>query len=158
MERGFKIQGVLVSVSGVGILIQGPSGSGKTFAALGLMSKGHRLVSDDLVELYLDGDGNLMGKSVEEHVRMELRGVGVFRAGALFDDATVSCSPVNLVVDLDTYDPARDAGRTEPETGVIDLMGCERVKVRLPLVRGSDTALLIELLARLFRQGGMVTP
>lgn len=158
MNRGFKIQGVLVAVSGVGILIQGPSGSGKSLAALRLMSKGHRLVSDDLVELYLDGDGNLMGKSVEEHVRIELRGLGVFRVEALFDDATASCSPVDLVVDLDTYDPGKDAGRTEPETNVIDLMGCERAKVRLPLARGSDAALLIELLARLFLQRGMVKP
>ena len=155
MTSGFKIQGVLVAVDGVGVLIQGPPGVGKSLAALRLMNKGHRLVSDDLVELYLDGDGKLMGKPVEEQVRIELRGLGIFRARALFDDATASYSPVDLVVHLDTYDPGRDAGRTEPEMSIIDLMGCELAKIRLPLARGSDAALFIELLARVFKQRGL---
>ena len=146
-----KIQAVLVVVHGVGVLIQGPSGSGKSLIALHLMNRGHRLVSDDLVELFVCADGRLMGKPVEEKVRIELRGLGIFQAHVLFDDATTSCSSIDFAVELDTYDPRRDAGRMEPETGALHLMGRDLLKIRLPLTRGSDPALLVELLARVYK-------
>lgn len=151
-----RIQAVLVVVHGVGVLIQGPSGSGKSLIALHLMSRGHRLVSDDLVELFVCADGRLMGKPVEEKVKIELRGLGIFQAHVLFDDATTPCSSVDFAIELDTYDPSRDAGRMEPETGVLNLMGCDLLKIRLPLTRGSDPALLVELLARVYKNQGTV--
>lgn len=151
-----KIQAVLIAVDGVGVLIQGPPGSGKSLIALHLMSRGHRLVSDDLVELFFSADGSLMGAPVEEKARIELRGLGIFQAHVLFDDATTPCSSIDLAVELARYDPRKDAGRTEPETGVLHLMGCDLLKIRLPLTRGSDPALLVELLARIYKKQGTV--
>lgn len=46
-----SIHGVLVDVYGEGILIMGESGIGKSEAALELIKRGHRLVTDDVVEI-----------------------------------------------------------------------------------------------------------
>lgn len=151
-----RIQGVLVDVGGVGVLIQGPPGIGKSLAALHLMSRGHKLVSDDLVQISVSEDGKLVGMPVEEQVRIEVRGLGIYRARALFDEGTSAASSIDFAVNLETYDPLVDVGRTEPEMTAIQIMGCELQRIRLPLTRGSDPALLIELLAKLFRSHGTV--
>jgi HPr kinase/phosphorylase len=153
-----KISGVLVKVHDVGVLIRGPSGAGKSLAALTLMQRGHRLVSDDLVEVVAGEGGTPVGRSVEENVRIEIRGLGVFSAASLFPVGTVSSAPIDLVVDLDAYDPARDAGRTTPETGQFRLLQSDIPTVRVPLPSRADPALLIELLARRFKEAGTVTP
>ena len=118
-----KTRGVLVMVHGVGVLIRGPSGAGKSLAALNLMRRGHSLISDDLVEVTLDPAGDIVGRSVEEEVRIEVRGLGIFAARTLFLHAVVPSSRIDFVVDLDTYDHSRDAGRMVPETGTLRLFG-----------------------------------
>ena len=55
------IHGVLVDVYGVGVLIMGESGIGKSEAALELIKRGHRLVSDDVVEIRRVSDETLVG-------------------------------------------------------------------------------------------------
>lgn len=150
------IQGVLVDIGGVGVLIQGPPGIGKSLAALHLMSRGHKLVSDDLVEISVSAEGKLVGTPLEEHVRIELRGLGIYRARTLFDEGTSPVSSIDFAVNLEMYDPLVDVGRTEPEITVIEIMGRELQRIRLPVTRGSDPALLIELLAKLFRSNGTV--
>ena len=46
-----SVHGVLVDVYGEGVLITGESGIGKSEAALELIKRGHRLVTDDVVEI-----------------------------------------------------------------------------------------------------------
>ncbi|MEJ2717696.1 MAG: hypothetical protein P8182_11225 [Deltaproteobacteria bacterium] len=145
------IQGVLVDVDGVGVLIRGPSGSGKSLAALTLMDRGHRLVSDDLLEVTEGPDESLIGRALEEDVRIEVRGLGVFSARSLFPERTVLSFPIHLVVELDAFDPARDTGRTLPEFVSTSILGKELRQIRVPVVRGMNLALLIELVVRRFR-------
>jgi HPr kinase/phosphorylase len=153
-----KVQGVLVRVNDIGVLVRGPSGSGKSLAALNLMRRGHCLVADDLVEI-VHGDGaHLIGRGVEQKVRIEVRGLGIYRAVELFPSGTAPQARIDLVVDLDAYDPKRDAGRTSPDTSVIRLMDKELTAVRLPVASGMDVALMIELVARLYERGGKVEP
>ncbi len=57
-----SIHGVLVDVYGVGVLIMGESGIGKSEAALELIKRGHRLVSDDVVEIRRVSDETLVGQ------------------------------------------------------------------------------------------------
>jgi HPr kinase/phosphorylase len=153
-----KIRGVLVMVHGVGVFIRGPSGAGKSLAALNLMRRGHSLISDDLVEVTLDPAGDIMGRSVEEDVRIEVRGLGIFAARTLFLQAVIPSSRIDFVVDLDTYDHSRDAGRMAPETGTLLLFGHDLMTVRVPLPTGVDPALLVEILAWRFKQSGTVRP
>lgn len=150
------VQGVLVVVHGVGMLIRGPSGSGKSAAALSLMRKGHQLISDDLVHVYTGPSGKPVGKALESNVRIEVRGLGIFPAESLFPGSTVPCAPIDLVVDLDAYDPVNDAGRTAPETTWTSLLGHELPAVRAPLPAGVDVSLLIELLAQLHKRNALV--
>jgi HPr kinase/phosphorylase len=153
-----RIQAVLVVVHGIGVLIRGRPGSGKSLAALNLMRRGHKLVSDDLVELAPAPDGELWGRAVEEDARIEIRGLGIYRAKTLFPDATALSSPIHLVIDLDEYDSVADAGRMIPETGVTRLLGRDILTVRVPAPIGSDPAFIIELLAKRFRESGSVNP
>jgi HPr kinase/phosphorylase len=146
-----RIQGVLVDVDGVGVLIRGPSGCGKSLAALSLMDRGHRLVSDDLVEVREGPDGVPVGRALEEDVRIEVRGLGIFSAKSLFPEGTVPSFPINLVVELDVFDPVRDTGRTLPEFVSTSILGQELLQIRVPVARGMNPALLIELVARQFR-------
>ena len=153
-----RIQAVLVVVHGVGVLVRGRPGSGKSLAALNLMRRGHKLVSDDLVEVVPGPDGEPWGRAVEEDARIEIRGVGIYKAETLFPDATALSSPIDLVVDLDEYDAGTDAGRMIPETGETRLLDRNILTVRIPAPIGSDPAMIIELLAKRFRESGSVNP
>lgn len=155
--RNTRIQGTLVVVDGTGVLIRGRPGSGKSLATLGLMDRGHHLVADDLVEVTTGTDARPVGTSVEENVRIEIRGLGIFRAQALNPGGTAPSSPIDFIVELDEYKPRSDAGRTSPDISFRQIAGCELLQVRLPVPRGADPAMLIELLARVFRTHGTVT-
>lgn len=58
-----SVHGVLVDVYGEGVLITGESGIGKSEAALELIRRGHRLVTDDVVELRKVSDDTLVGSA-----------------------------------------------------------------------------------------------
>lgn len=147
------IRGVLVLVDGTGVLIRGRSGSGKSLTALGLMQRGHRLVADDIVVLVDGPDGSVVGRSLEERVRIEVRGLGVFEAASLIADCVATEAEIDLVVDLDDYDPARDDGRISADARQTDIMGRTVTAVRLPLADRVDASIFVELLARLSRSG-----
>ena len=59
------VHGVLVDVYGEGVMITGESGIGKSEAALELIRRGHRLVTDDVVEIRKINEHTLMGTSPE---------------------------------------------------------------------------------------------
>ncbi len=141
-------QGTLVNVNGVGVLIVGQPGSGKSLAALSLMRSGHRLVADDLILVTKQGTGQLVGHAVEENVRIEIRGLGIFHAASLFKDATESSCPIDVVVELAPYLPERDSGRIDPVVTETSIMGRYLDKVLAPVLKGMDPGFLIELVVR----------
>jgi HPr kinase/phosphorylase len=153
-----RVQAVLVVVHGVGVLIRGRPGSGKSLAALNLMRQGHKLVSDDLVEVVRGVDGELWGRSLEENTRIEIRGLGIFDAEKLFPEATASSSRIDFIIDLEEYDPGIDAGRIVPETGKTDFLGKNMLTVRVPVLTGQDLFIIVELLAKRFKESGSVNP
>ncbi|MFZ5867462.1 MAG: HPr kinase/phosphorylase [Thermodesulfobacteriota bacterium] len=153
-----RIQATLVTVHGVGVLIRGPAGSGKSWAALRLMDRGHRLVSDDMVEISADPHGALIGLPVDPEVPIEVRGLGIFPAIWLFPEGTQPSASIGLVAELDSYDASRDAGRTGPETSTSNLLGVDLPVVRLPLPAGSDPGLVIEMVVRLWKSRRALIP
>jgi HPr kinase/phosphorylase len=153
-----KIRGCLVRVHGVGVFIRGLSGSGKSLTALNLMRRGHRLVADDLVEIEAEPGGALAGKPVEQDVRIEVRGLGIFKARTLFPQGVIRSSHIDFIADLDAYDPLRDAGRIEPDTEDVKLLDKTVRAVRIPLASGMDPSLLIEMLALRWSETGSVKP
>lgn len=85
-----SVHGVLVDVYGEGVLITGESGIGKSEAALELIKRGHRLVTDDVVELRKVSDDTLVGSApdITKHF-IELRGIGIVDVKALFGASSV---------------------------------------------------------------------
>ena len=94
-SKTIRINGVLVDIMGQGVLITGESGIGKSETALELVNKGHHLISDDLIEFYLDSNDEPVGRSVETIKNwLEVRGLGIinicdmFGVGAILEDLT----------------------------------------------------------------------
>ena len=108
-----SIHGVLVDVYGEGVLITGESGIGKSEAALELIKRGHRLVSDDVVEIRKVSDETLIGSApdITKHF-IELRGIGIIDVKTLFG---VSCvrdtQNIDLVIQLEEWDKDKDYDR-----------------------------------------------
>lgn len=151
------LHGDLVELYGLGVLILGKSGIGKSEAALDLVSRGHRLVADDVVRLRRISPTMLRGQAARllEH-HMEIRGVGVIDVEALFGTlATVDQGEVDLVVELVEWPGTPDRlGLIEERRALLDV---ELPVVKLPVRPGRSMALLIETAARnhLLRRRGL---
>ncbi len=108
-----SIHGVLVDVYGEGVLITGESGIGKSEAALELIKRGHRLVSDDVVELRKVSDVTLVGSApdITRHF-IELRGIGIIDVKTLFGVESVkNTQSVDLVIKLEEWDKDKEYDR-----------------------------------------------
>ena len=142
------VHGDLVEMYGLGVLILGKSGIGKSEAALDLVSRGHRLVADDVVQLRRISPSVLRGQAARllEH-HMEIRGVGVIDIEALFGTlATIDQGDVDLIVELVDWGAQSDRlGLIEEQRAVLDV---ELPLVKLPVRPGRSMALLIETAAR----------
>ena len=100
-----SIHGVLVDVYGVGVLIMGESGIGKSEAALELIKRGHRLVTDDVVEIRRVSDDTLVGSApdITKHL-IELRGIGIVDVKTLFGVQSVrETQTIDLVITLEDW-------------------------------------------------------
>jgi len=116
------------------------------------------LVADDLVEISADPNGGLTGFPVDPEARVEVRGLGIFPATWLYPEGTQPSASIGLIVELDSYEASRDAGRTIPETSASNLLGVDVPVVRLPLPANSDPGLLIEMVVRLWKSRRAVIP
>lgn len=100
-----SIHGVLVDVYGVGVLIMGESGIGKSEAALELIKRGHRLVTDDVVEIRKVSDDTLVGSApdITRHF-IELRGIGIVDVKSMFGVQSVrETQNIDLVITLEDW-------------------------------------------------------
>jgi HPr kinase/phosphorylase len=141
---------VLMDVLGLGVLIAGESGIGKSECALDLIVRGHRLVADDTVELRRRQETILIGTCPElTRHHMELRGLGVINVMELFGIAsTRSSKRVELVVQLERWDPAREYERLGLDDHFFDILGLRVPLLRMPVAPGRNIAILVEVAAR----------
>src|SRR5258706_3758197 len=144
------IHAVLMDVLGLGVLIVGESGIGKSECALDLIVRGHRLVADDTVELRRRQETILIGACPElTRHHMELRGLGVINVMELFGIAsTRSSKRVELVVQLERWDPTREYERLGLDDRFYDILGLRVPLIRLPVAPGRHIAILVEGAAR----------
>lgn len=140
--------GTLVEVFGVGVLIQGDSAVGKSEAALGLIERGHRLISDDIVivkkkEAYLEGSG----ASLTRH-HMEIRGIGIINVANLYGAVCVrNEKSIDIVVRLEVWDDNHFYDRVGLEERFTTLLGVKLPYLILPVKPGRDVVLLLETIA-----------
>jgi len=141
---------VLMDILGLGVLIAGESGIGKSECALDLIVRGHRLVADDTVEIRRRQETILIGTCPElTRHHMELRGLGVINVKELFGIAsTRSSKRVELVVQLERWDPRREYERLGLDDEHFDILGLRIPLIRMPVAPGRNIAILVEVAAR----------
>ena len=151
------IHGVLVDVYGVGVLITGESGIGKSEAALELIQRGHRLVSDDVVELRKVSDVTLVGSApdITRHF-IELRGIGIIDVKTLFGVESVKdTQSVDLVIKLEEWDRDKEYDRLGLHEEYTEYLGNKIVCHSLPIRPGRNLAIIVESAAVNHRQKKM---
>ena len=144
--------GVFLEVVGMGVLITGDSAIGKSELALELISRGHRLVADDIVDLYQVAPDTLEGRCptmLQDY--LEVRGLGILNIRSLFGEIAVKPKKnLKLIVHLEKLkdNEAFLRDRLEMHASSETLMGIEIPKVRIPVAAGRNLAVLVEVAVR----------
>ena len=152
-----SVHGVLVDVYGEGVLITGESGIGKSEAALELIKRGHRLVSDDVVEIRKVSDDTLVGTApdITKHF-IELRGIGIIDVKALFGVSSVmDTTNISLVIRLEDWDKEKKYDRLGLEENYTEYLGNKVVCHNIPIRPGRSLAIICECAAVNHRQKKM---
>ena len=152
-----SIHGVLVDVYGEGILIMGESGIGKSEAALELIKRGHRLITDDVVEIHKVSDDTLVGTSPEitRHF-IELRGIGIIDVKTLYGVESVKeTQNIDLVIKLEEWDKEKEYDRLGLNEEYTEFLGNKVVCHSIPIRPGRNLAIIVESAAVNHRQKKM---
>lgn len=151
------VHGVLVDVYGEGVLITGESGIGKSEAALELIKRGHRLVTDDVVEIRKVSEDTLIGKAPEitKHF-IEIRGIGIVDVKTLFGVSSVKeDQEIDLVIRLSEWSKDQDYDRFGMEEQYTEYLGNKVVCHNIPIRPGRNLAVICESAAVNHRQKKM---
>ena len=135
MAPMISIHGVLVDVFGEGVLIMGESGIGKSEAALELIKRGHRLVSDDITRHFI-----------------ELRGIGIIDVKTLFGVESVKdTQSIDMVIKLEEWDKDKEYDRLGMEDQYTEFLGNKIVCHSIPIRPGRNLAIIVESAAVNYR-------
>jgi HPr kinase/phosphorylase len=142
--------GVLLDIYGLGVLIEGQSGVGKSECALDLIVRGHRLISDDLVDVRRTEPGQLIGSAPEllsEHI--EIRGLGILNVRELFGVSAISgAKQIGLTIRLERWEEAEEVERLGLDAGTLDILGVAVPFFLLPVSPGRNLSTLVETAVR----------
>ena len=151
------VHGVLIDVYGIGLLLTGDSGVGKSEAALELIKRGHRLVSDDVVEIRRVSEVTLIGTAPEitKHF-IELRGIGIIDVKTLFGVCSVRDSQtIDLEIHLEEWDRNKTYDRLGTGDSYVEYLGNKVVCYSIPIRPGRNLAVIVESAAVNYRQRQM---
>lgn len=152
-----SVHGVLVDIFGEGVLITGESGIGKSEAALELIKRGHRLVTDDAVEIRKVSDDTLVGSApdITKHF-IELRGIGIVDVKMLFGVSSVrDTQTIDLVIRLEDWDKEKEYDRLGLEEEYTEYLGNKVACHNIPIRPGRNLAVICESAAINHRQKKM---
>jgi len=144
-----SIPGNMMEVYGVGVLMRGKGGVGKSETSLGLIEKGHRLITDDIVRIRLREGRYLVGTGAElTRHHMEIRGLGIINVQALFGAVCFKEeAPIDMVVTLERWDPEKEYERLGIEEETISILGTPVPHLLIPVRVGRDIVLMVETAA-----------
>ena len=144
--------GVFIEVQGFGVLIKGSPAIGKSELALELISRGHRLVADDIVDFYRISPERIEGRCpplLQDF--LEVRGLGILNIRALFGDSAVKpTKPLDLIIQLEMADTLapQNLDRLEIKSQYENVLGLRVQKVVIPVAAGRNIAVLVEVAVR----------
>ena len=141
--------GVLVEIQGLGVLIIGPSGIGKSDCALELISKGYKLISDDIIEITRSESDKLIGSPPPKtkHL-MEVRGIGIVNIQDIYGSESVSNEGhIDMVVELCRWDSDTEYDRLGIDKITYELLGVELPCFIIPVTQTRHIATIIEVAA-----------
>src|SRR5215470_882038 len=145
------LHGVMLDVLEIGVLITGDSSIGKSELALELVSRGHGLVADDVVELQQIGPETIQGRC-PPMLRdfLEVRGLGVLNIRSIFGETAVRPrKALRLIVHLEMAETGRErADRLDTRAGTQEILGVEIPTVTLAVAPGRNLAVLVEAAVR----------
>jgi HPr kinase/phosphorylase len=151
--------GVYMDIYGLGVLMIGASGIGKSEIGLELISRGHRLIADDMVELARQGAEIIVGRSPESlRYHMEIRGLGILNIRELYGAAAITdAKRLSLIVEMMPWDQLVEEDRLLGEESTTAIHGIQLPKVRLRIRPGRSMAVLVEVATRnrLLKQRGI---
>ena len=157
LAPSIRVHGVLLDVYGEGVLIMGESGIGKSEAALELVRRGHRLVSDDVVEIRKVSEVTLVGSAPDltRHL-IELRGIGIIDVKTLYGvEAVKATQSIDMVIRLEDWDRDKEYDRLGMEEEYTEFLGNKVACHTLPIRPGRNLAIIVETAAVNHRQKKM---
>lgn len=153
LAEEITIHADLMEVYGMGVLITGDSSVGKSETALDLVTRGHRLVADDVVDI-TKVDNNLTGSS-PENIRhfLEIRGIGILDIERLYGAGSVKPSTtIDLEIVLEHWEEEKEYDRLGLDDDYTEILGVEIPSLTVPVKPGRNVAMIMEVAVRNFRQ------
>jgi len=152
LAEATSIHGVFLEVLGTGVLIKGDAGVGKSELALELITRGHRLIADDVVELKHVAPETLEG-NCPPMIRdfLEVRGLGILNIRFLFGETAVKMRKnLKLIVELVQAEEIGEVGlnRLDMVASTETILSVGIPKVRIPVAAGRNLAVLVEVAVR----------
>lgn len=141
-----NVHGELLDVYGIGVLITGESSVGKSETALELVTRGHRLVADDMVDITAY-DNRLIGTS-PENIRhyMEIRGLGIIDIRRLYGSGAVKTeTDIDLVLHLENRRKDYEYDRLGLDDHYTEILGVKVPKILVPVRAGRNLAMITEV-------------
>lgn len=147
-KESLKIYGGLLQVFGLGVLIIGDSSIGKSESALELISRGHRFISDDVVDIKRKPSGKLTGTAPQlARYYMEIRGLGIINIKEIFGPKAICRqTEIDLAIRLEKWRQGEEydrLGLKSPEN--YKILGAKIPQINIPVAPGRNIATLIEV-------------
>lgn len=143
LADGTNLHGVLLDISGLGVLLTGRNGIGKSETALELVHRGHMLVADDVV-VVKNIKNKLVGHAHERIKNLlEVRGVGIINVEEMYGiSGVIDHKQINFIVELMPWDDKVD--RLGNSNFTENILGIEVPKLQIPVIAGRNLAIVIE--------------
>ena len=152
MAETTSLHGVFIEVQGFGVLIKGNAAIGKSELALELITRGHRLIADDIVDFYRISPERIEGRCpalLQDF--LEVRGLGILNIRALFGDNSVKpTKPLDLIIQLELADllKPQELDRLNVKMQHERVLDVSVSKVVIPIAAGRNIAVLVEVAVR----------
>lgn len=145
-----QMHGVFMDVLGMGVLISGESGLGKSELGLELITRGHGLIADDVVEFTRVAPDGIEGRCPPLLLNLlEVRGLGLLDIRTIFGETSVRRKMrLKLIVQLIRRSSMDELERLPLEAMNQEVLGVPVRKVVIPVAAGRNLAVLVEAAVR----------